>query len=48
MNAVSLEDATGKTYVQTIDFLKAGVISSFLTFGVITTLGYSLMWLIGY
>lgn len=48
MNAVSLEDATGKTYVQTIDFLKVGIISSFLALGIIVTLAYFLMWIIGY
>jgi phosphate transporter len=43
MTAVSLEDATGRTYVNTWDFIKVGVPSSILTYAVVVSLGYVLM-----
>lgn len=43
MTAISLEDATGRTYVKTWDFLKVGILSSILTYGVVTTVGYLIM-----
>jgi di/tricarboxylate transporter len=48
MNAVSLEDATGQTFVATNDFLVAGVPSSVLAYSVIVTLGYGLMKVVGF
>ncbi len=48
MNAVSLEDATGQTFVNTADFLAVGVPSSVLAYGVIVSLGYALMKAIGF
>jgi phosphate transporter len=46
MNAVSLEDATGQTYVGVVDFLKVGLLSSFLAYLVIISVGYYLMLLV--
>lgn len=43
MTAIALEDATGRTYIKTLDFLKVGVLSSVLTFAVIISVGYLLM-----
>ena len=43
MTAISLEDATGRTYVKTWDFLKVGILSSILTYIVLVTVGYALM-----
>lgn len=48
MNAVSLEDATGKTYVNTLDFLKVGLLGSVIAYAVVITLGYSLMIVVGF
>ncbi len=48
MNAVALEDGTGQTYVNTADFLAVGVPSSFAAFGVIISLGYVLMYAVGF
>ena len=48
MTAVSLEDAKGLNYVQTADFLRVGVASSVFTYGVIVTLGYGIMLLVGW
>ncbi|KAJ9505749.1 hypothetical protein QJQ45_029250 [Haematococcus lacustris] len=48
MNAVSLEDSTGQTYVGALDFIKVGVPSSILAYAVIITVGYSLMLIIGF
>lgn len=43
MTAIALEDATGRTYVKTLDFLKVGVLSSIITYLVIVTVGYFMM-----
>lgn len=48
MNAVSLEDSTGNQIVNTVDFLMVGVPSSIFAYGVIATLGYALMMLVGF
>ena len=48
MNAVALEDATGNTYVDTVDFLKVGILGSVVAFVVVITLGYGLMILVGF
>ncbi|GFH21628.1 uncharacterized protein HaLaN_18975, partial [Haematococcus lacustris] len=42
MNAVSLEDSTGQTYVGALDFIKVGVPSSILAYAVIITVGVML------
>nr|BCL66194.1 low-affinity phosphate transporter [Volvox reticuliferus] len=47
MNAVSLEDSTGNAIVSTKDFLYVGVPSSVLAYGIIVTLGYACMLLVG-
>ncbi|GLC41066.1 hypothetical protein PLESTB_000947200 [Pleodorina starrii] len=47
MNAVSLEDSTGNAIVNTQDFLYVGVPCSVIAYGIIVTLGYSLMLLVG-
>ena len=43
MTAIALEDATGRTYVKTWDFLKVGVPSSLVSYVVVVTVGYLLM-----
>lgn len=43
MTGFSLEDATGKTYVKTLDFVKTGIPSSILVYMCIITFGYILM-----
>ena len=43
MTAISLEDATGRTYVKTWDFIKVGIPSSLLTYAVVVSLGYFIM-----
>ena len=48
MNAIALEDGTGKTYVTTKDFLKVGLLGSVFAFGVINTLGYFIMLALGF
>jgi phosphate transporter len=48
MNAVALEDATGQTFVTTQDFLRVGILSSAVAWGVIVSLGYFIMYSIGY
>ncbi|PNH00354.1 putative transporter C3B8.04c, partial [Tetrabaena socialis] len=47
MNAVSLEDSTGSAIVSTRDFLMVGLPSSVFAYGIIISLGYALMLLIG-
>jgi di/tricarboxylate transporter len=47
MNAVSVEDAYGNPILSTIDFLMSGVPSSIFAYGVIVTVGYVLMLVIG-
>lgn len=37
------EDATGQRYLQVKHFISRGVPSSFITLGVVTTLGYGAM-----
>lgn len=48
MNAISLEDATGKNYVNTLDFVWVGVPSSVFAYIIVVTVGYFLMLLIGF
>nr|BBC28486.1 low-affinity phosphate transporter [Eudorina sp. NIES-3984]BBC28497.1 low-affinity phosphate transporter [Eudorina sp. 2006-703-Eu-15] len=48
MNAVSLEDSTGNPIVNTQDFIFVGVPSSIFAYGIIVTLGYALMSLVGF
>lgn len=48
MNAIALEDGTGRTYVTTKDFLKVGLLGSVFAFGVINTLGYFIMLALGF
>ena len=48
MTAVSLEDAKGVNYVQTADFLRVGVASSVVAYGLILTVGYGISMLIGW
>jgi phosphate transporter len=43
MNAIMLEDATGRTYLKTSDFIHNGIPASILAAGVIMTLGYAIM-----
>ncbi|KAF9194088.1 low-affinity phosphate transporter, partial [Haplosporangium sp. Z 27] len=47
MNAIMMEDEDGQRYLDTMDFLKAGVPSSIVAFATITTLGYGLMSMLG-
>jgi phosphate transporter len=48
MTAIALEDATGKTYVKVLDFIRVGLPSSAIGWVVVMTLGYALMVAIGY
>ncbi|KAJ2826042.1 low-affinity phosphate transporter, partial [Coemansia erecta] len=48
MNAIMLEDTLGNPYLTTIDFFKAGVPASFVAYGVIITIGYAVMSLLGF
>ena len=43
MNAVSLEDSRGVNYVNTLDFLKVGLLGSIMAYLLIITLGYVIM-----
>ncbi|KAI3659098.1 hypothetical protein MP638_001965 [Amoeboaphelidium occidentale] len=43
ITAVSLEDATGRPYVKTIDFLKVGLLASVVGYLIVISLGYGLM-----
>jgi phosphate transporter len=43
MNAISQEDATGKPYLTTRDFLKAGVPGSVGVWIAVLSMGYGLM-----
>ena len=46
INAIAQEDATGRPYVNTMDFLKTGLLSSFLCWLAIVTVGSGLMFLL--
>ena len=49
MNAIALEDQTGKPYLTTGDFLRVGVPSSVATYALVVTIGYGIMqYLIGW
>ncbi|RKP39742.1 SPX domain-containing protein [Dimargaris cristalligena] len=48
MTAIMMEDETGKPYLTTKDFLKAGIPSSVIAFAVIITLGYGICSLLGF
>ncbi|WIA37569.1 hypothetical protein OEZ86_014475 [Tetradesmus obliquus] len=48
MNAVSLEDATGQNYIDTVDFLKVGVLGSIMAYAIIISIGYVLMLAVGF
>jgi di/tricarboxylate transporter len=48
MNAVSLEDATGQNYIDTVDFLKVGVLGSVMAYAIIISIGYVLMLAVGF
>ena len=43
MNAIALEDQTGAPYLTTSDFLRVGVPSSVITYGLVVTVGYGIM-----
>jgi tryptophan synthase/phosphate transporter len=48
MQAVSLEDAAGNQYVGTLDFLAVGIPGSVAAYGIIVTVGYALMRMVGF
>lgn len=48
MTAVAMEDATGENYVTAADFVSVGLASSVVSYVVIFTLGYGLMYTLGY
>jgi phosphate transporter len=48
MNAIMMEDEMGVRYLSVMDFIKAGVPSSFLLYFVVISLGYVIMMLLGY
>jgi phosphate transporter len=43
MQAISLEDQTGQTYLSTADFLRVGIPGSIATYCLIVSVGYALM-----
>lgn len=47
INAVSIEDATGRPYLKTRDFLKVGVPMSVAVLVITVTVGYGIMMLLG-
>ncbi|KAJ1969742.1 low-affinity phosphate transporter [Dispira parvispora] len=48
MTAIMMEDETGKPYLTTKDFLVAGIPSSVIAFGLIITVGYGILALLGF
>lgn len=48
MSAVSQEDATGRTIIGTMDFVKTGLLGSFLVYLTVITVGYGICSLMGY
>ncbi|KAI9295894.1 SPX-domain-containing protein [Neoconidiobolus thromboides FSU 785] len=48
MNAIMMEDETGTRYLSVKDFLKAGIPSSILLYGVIISLGYGILLALGF
>ena len=48
MNAISLEDPRGTPWLKVTDFLKVGVVSSFLSWTAIVTIGYTVMTVIDF
>lgn len=48
MNAIMLENEMGQRYLSVNDFLKNGILASVLTLGVIVTVGYLLMHVVGF
>ena len=48
MTASYLEDSMGQVYADISDFLTIGIASSALSWGVIVTLGYSIMYAMGW
>ena len=43
MNAIALEDQTGKPYLATVDFLKVGIPCSVATYALVISVGYVIM-----
>ncbi|KAJ1903500.1 low-affinity phosphate transporter [Coemansia sp. IMI 209127] len=48
MNAIMLEDTLGNPYLTTIDFFKAGIPSSVIAYAVVITVGYVVMFMLGF
>ncbi|KAJ2509820.1 low-affinity phosphate transporter [Coemansia sp. RSA 1939] len=48
MNAIMLEDTLGNPYLTTMDFFKAGVPSSVIAYAVVITVGYLVMYMLGF
>lgn len=48
INAVSQEDATGRNYINTMDFVRTGLFGSFLVYLTIITVGYGISKSFGY
>lgn len=48
INAVSQEDATGRNYIGTMDFVKTGLLGSFFTYLIIVSVGYWISKWLGY
>lgn len=48
MSAVSQEDATGRNIIGTMDFVKTGLLSSFLVYLTVITVGYGICSVMGY
>ncbi|KAJ2091334.1 low-affinity phosphate transporter [Coemansia sp. RSA 986] len=48
MNAIMLEDTLGNPYLTTMDFFKAGIPSSIIAYAVVITVGYLVMFMLGF
>jgi phosphate transporter len=48
INAVSQEDATGRNYIGTMDFVKTGLLGSLFTYLTIVSVGYGITKMLGY
>lgn len=48
MNAISLEDPTGKPWLSAVDFMKIGILSTVASWFVVVSLGYLLLTFVGF
>jgi hypothetical protein len=48
MNAISLDDPTGEPWLEVMDFIKVGLLSSVFAWCAILAVGYNIMVLLGF